>query len=48
MASIDKNKSHQMGLQGGYQLDQYRIDYELGHGDFGITYRAFDTRLGSI
>lgn len=37
--------SHQMALPAGYQLEQYRIEAELGHGGFGITYRAVDTRL---
>lgn len=40
--------SHQMALPAGYQLDQYRIEAELGHGGFGITYRAVDMRLDRV
>lgn len=28
--------------------DRYRIDYPLGRGGFGITYRAFDTRFDNV
>lgn len=37
-----------MALPSGYQLDHYRIEAELGHGGFGITYRAVDTRLDRL
>ncbi len=42
---MDESRAHQMALPAGYQLDQYRIETELGHGGFGITYRALDTHL---
>ncbi|MEN8218955.1 MAG: SUMF1/EgtB/PvdO family nonheme iron enzyme [Pseudomonadota bacterium] len=29
----------------GYQLEEYRIDSVLGHGEFGITYLAQETKL---
>lgn len=31
----------------GYQLGEYVIEAVLGHGGFGITYRARDTQLGA-
>ncbi len=35
-------------LPTGYQLGEYRIQSVLGHGGFGITYLAKDSRLGSL
>jgi serine/threonine protein kinase/WD40 repeat protein len=32
----------------GYRLEEYVLEAVLGHGGFGITYRARDTRLGSL
>src|SRR5258708_18470062 len=32
----------------GTQLGDYRLDGVMGHGGFGITYRAFDGQLGKI
>jgi hypothetical protein len=31
-------------LPSGYQLDEYTIDSVLGFGEFGITYKAVDTK----
>lgn len=45
MNSKESSNSHHMALPAGYHLDHYRIEGELGHGGFGITYRAVDTRL---
>src|SRR5579872_6093985 len=32
----------------GTQLGDYRLDAVIGHGSFGITYRAFDTQLAKL
>ena len=32
-------------LPAGYLLSHYRLDEVLGIGGFGITYKAFDTKL---
>ncbi len=32
----------------GTRLGDYRLDAMIGHGGFGITYRAFDTQLAKI
>ena len=32
-------------LPAGTLLQEFRIDAVLGHGGFGITYKAFDTSL---
>jgi serine/threonine protein kinase/WD40 repeat protein len=34
-------------LPAGYRLDEYAIEAVLGHGGFGITYRAHDVKLDS-
>ncbi|MCB1734357.1 MAG: protein kinase [Gammaproteobacteria bacterium] len=36
---------HRDALPKGYRLDHYTIDEVIGHGGFGITYRAQDTQL---
>jgi serine/threonine protein kinase len=35
-------------LPAGTQLGDYRLDVVIGHGSFGITYRAFDTQLAKL
>jgi serine/threonine protein kinase len=35
-------------LPPGTRLGDYRLDAMIGHGGFGITYRAFDTQLAKI
>jgi serine/threonine protein kinase len=32
----------------GTQLGDFRLDAVIGHGSFGITYRAFDTQLAKV
>ena len=39
---------HRNALPVGYNLDNYRIDALLGHGGFGITYRATDQDLKQV
>ena len=36
---------HDQALPVGTRLGDYRLDALIGHGGFGITYRAFDTQL---
>jgi len=36
---------HDQALPAGTRLGDYRLDALIGHGGFGITYRAFDTQL---
>jgi serine/threonine protein kinase len=39
---------HDQALPVGTQLGDYRLDALIGHGGFGITYRAFDTQLAKF
>lgn len=39
---------HDQALPVGTRLGDYRIDALIGHGGFGITYRAFDTQLAKF
>ncbi len=39
---------HQLALPRGTMLFEYRIEGVIGHGGFGITYRALDTLLNEI
>lgn len=39
---------HKNALPVGYELAEYSIERVLGHGGFGITYLARDTRLGAL
>jgi serine/threonine protein kinase len=46
MTDIDNNKiSHNNALAPGIELEHYRIESILGHGGFGITYKATDVKL---
>jgi WD40 repeat protein len=40
-----QHATHMYALPAGTLLHEFRIDAVLGHGGFGITYRAFDTSL---
>src|SRR5262245_30208241 len=42
--SVDNEQALPLGLQ----LGDYRLDAVIGHGGFGITYRAFDSQLAKI
>ena len=39
---------HHTALPTGFQLENYRLDSVLGHGGFGITYRASDEDLQQV
>ncbi len=39
---------HKNALPAGYPLAEYTIESVLGHGGFGLTYLARDTRLGAL
>jgi WD40 repeat protein len=39
---------HKDALPSGYELDEYQIESVLGHGGFGITYRARDRHLDTL
>lgn len=39
---------HEQALPVGTRLGDYRVDAVIGHGGFGITYRAFDTQLAKF
>ncbi len=38
-------KTHRSALPADFTLHEYRIDAVIGHGGFGITYRAWDAQL---
>jgi serine/threonine protein kinase len=42
------NPDNVQALPIGTQLGDFRLDVMIGHGSFGITYRAFDTQLAKI
>jgi hypothetical protein len=42
--SVDNDQALPLGLQ----LGDYRLDAVIGHGGFGITYRAFDGQLAKM
>src|SRR5262245_2322209 len=42
--SVDNEQALPLGLQ----LGDYRLDAVIGHGGFGITYRAFDSQLAKM
>ena len=42
---MTEEADHEMALPPGTELDDYRIEGELGHGSFGITYLARDRHL---
>ncbi|HEV1998932.1 MAG TPA: protein kinase, partial [Xanthobacteraceae bacterium] len=44
----DPYAPHMYALPAGTLLHEFRIDALLGHGGFGITYRAFDTSLHKV
>ena len=39
---------HEQALPAGTRLGDYRLDAVIGHGGFGITYRAFDAQLAKV
>ncbi|WP_300784247.1 serine/threonine-protein kinase [Enhydrobacter sp.] len=42
------NPDNVQALPTGTQLGDFRLDAMIGHGSFGITYRAFDTQLAKM
>ena len=42
------NPDNVQALPIGTQLHDFRLDAMIGHGSFGITYRALDTQLAKM
>src|SRR5687768_18084730 len=42
---VPMSSENDQALPLGTRLGDYRLDAIIGHGGFGITYRAFDTQL---
>lgn len=40
--------NNNMSLPAGYRIEGYQIESELGHGGFGITYKAVDLELNRL
>lgn len=45
---VPMTAEHDQALPVGTRLGDYRLDAVIGHGGFGITYRAFDTQLAKF
>ena len=39
---------HHIALPAGFQLENFRLEIVLGHGGFGITYRALDEHVQQV
>ena len=48
MPSDNVSTDNVQALPAGTLLGDFRLDAVIGHGGFGITYRAFDTQLAKI
>ena len=45
---VTMNEQHRNALPAGYRLENFRCESVLGHGGFGITYRAVDEDLQQV